>query len=143
MSRPRYYSAEWVEPISTTYRGWKVYELPPNGQGIAALQMLNIIEIFPLAKYAARSSRRAAHTDRGAEAGLSDLRRYLADPRFAKIPLEGMFSKEYARERAKLIDPERRAAMSSPAIRRRPRRHDLSSAVDREGNIVSLIQSDY
>jgi len=98
------FASEWVEPISTDYRGWKVYELPPNGQGMATLEMLNIMERFPLAAGEAMSAD-AFHIKMEAQKlAYADLQRYLADPRFAKVPVEGILSKKYAAERAGLID---------------------------------------
>src|SRR5208283_1071590 len=95
---------EWVEPISTTYRGWTIYELPPNGQGMAALEMLNIMERFPLAQYPA-SSAEAFHIKMEAQKlAYADLRHYLGDPRSAKVPVGGLTSREYAAQRAQTID---------------------------------------
>jgi gamma-glutamyltranspeptidase/glutathione hydrolase len=136
------FTPEWVEPISTTYRGWTVYELPPNGQGMAALEMLNIMETSPPSP---DGPLRVAELHKKIEAmklAYADLGRYNADPRFTKVPVKGILSKEYARERAKLIDPERancEVAAGMPPI------SDTTylSVVDREGNIVSLIQSNY
>ncbi len=109
------YQAEWVDPISTTYRGWTVYELPPNGQGIAALEMLNIMETFPFGELG-HNSARALHTMIEAKKlAYADMIRYDADPRFAKIPVAGLNSKQFAAERAKLIGPH-------PCELQRPRR---------------------
>jgi gamma-glutamyltranspeptidase / glutathione hydrolase len=137
------FAAEWVEPIATEYHGWKVYELPPNGQGIAAIEMLNLMSLFPLATYEPRGAVEL-HTEIEAQKlAYADLRRYVADPRFSKAPVAGLISMEYARERAKLIDPEKAhcdVAAGTPQI------HGdtiYMTAVDREGNIVSLIQSLY
>jgi len=133
---------EWVDPISTTYRGWTVYELPPNGQGMAALEMLNIMERFPIAQDGAGSAD-AYHIKMEAQKlAYSDLRRYLADPRFAKVPSGGIISKEYAAERAKTIDMNKAHCDVEAGD---PRRYGSDtiylSAVDKEGNIVSFIQS--
>ena len=135
---------EWVDPISTTYHGWTVHELPPNGQGIAALEMLNIMETFPLAA-AGHNSVRALHLMIEAKKlAYADMARYDADPKFAKIPIEGLRSKAFARERAKLIDPARANCGVGPGT---PTVTDKGttylSVVDREGNMVSLIQSNY
>jgi gamma-glutamyltranspeptidase / glutathione hydrolase len=138
------YNSEWVDPISTTYHGWTVYELPPNGQGIAALEMLNIMESFPLAD-AGHNSARALHLMIEAKKlAYADMRRYDADPRFAKIPVAAMKSKEYAKLRASLIDPARANCHVDPGT---PAETDHGttylSVVDAEGNMVSLIQSNY
>ncbi len=101
------FSAEWVEPISTTYRGWKVYELPPNGQGMAALEMLNIMEQFSPAKSGPLSSEEIHKRIEAMKLAYADLARYNADPRFAKVPVAGLLSKEYAKQRAQLIDPQK------------------------------------
>jgi len=133
---------EWVEPISTTYRGWTVYELPPNGQGMAALEMLNIFEHFPLAQYGYASAD-AFHVKMEAQKlAYADLRRYLADPKFAKVPSGGIISKPYAAERAATIDLHKAhcdVEAGNPA--RFGNDTTYLTAVDKDGNIVSLIQS--
>jgi gamma-glutamyltranspeptidase/glutathione hydrolase len=138
------FQAEWVEPISTDYHGWKVYELPPNGQGIAAIQMLNLFSLFPLADYPPRGFEELHLQIEAQKLAYSDLARYVADPKFGKVPVEGMISMDYARERAKLIDPARARCDVAPG--QPPVVHGDTiylSVVDREGNIVSLIQSLY
>src|SRR5271163_4732753 len=99
------FSPEWVEPISTTYRGWTVYELPPNGQGMAALEMLNIMETSPASADGPLSVAELHKRIEAMKLAYADLGRYNGDPRFAKIPVKGILSKDYARERARLIDP--------------------------------------
>jgi len=138
------YQSEWVDPVSTTYRGWKVYELPPNGQGVAALAMLNIMEGFPMAQFG-HNSVRALHTMIEAKKiAYADMIRYDADPKFASIPVAGMISKEYATARAKLIDPHKANCTVDAGM---PPGTDTGttylSVVDREGNMVSLIQSNF
>ncbi|HWE49016.1 MAG TPA: gamma-glutamyltransferase [Bryobacteraceae bacterium] len=138
------FQSEWVDPVSTTYRGWKVYELPPNGQGVAALEMLNIMEGFPMAQFG-HNSVRALHTMIEAKKiAYADMIRYDADPRFAKIPVAGLISKEFAAERAKLIDP-RKANCNVEAGVPPGTDHGTTylSVVDRDGNMVSLIQSNF
>ncbi len=136
------FSAEWVEPISTTYRGWRVYELPPNGQGMAALEMLNIMEQFTPAKSGPLSTDEIHKRIEAMKLAYSDLARYNADPRFAKIPTAGIISKDYAQQRAKLISPNK--ANCHPEAGNPPSSDTTYlTAVDREGNIVSLIQSNY
>jgi gamma-glutamyltranspeptidase/glutathione hydrolase len=136
------FSPEWVEPISTTYRDWTVYELPPNGQGMAALEMLNIMETTPASPDGPLSVAELHKKIEAMKLAYADLERYNADPRFAKIPVKGMLSKEYARERAKLINPAKANCEVAPGA---PPFSDTTylSVVDREGNIVSLIQSNY
>jgi gamma-glutamyltranspeptidase / glutathione hydrolase len=138
------YQAEWTDPISTNYRGWTVYELPPNGQGIAALGMLNIMEKFPIAQMG-HNSVKALHTMIEAKKiAYADMIRYDADPKFAKIPVEGLKSKEYAATRAKLIDPSK---ASCGVMAGMPPGTDNGttylSVADKDGNMVSLIQSNY
>ena len=136
------FTPEWVDPISTTYRGWTVYELPPNGQGMAALEMLNIMETAA-ASAEGSSSVGALHLKIEAmKLAYADLRRYNADPRFAKVPVRGLLSKEYAEERARLIDPTK-AKCEIDAGKPPASETTYLSVVDREGNIVSLIQSNY
>ena len=136
------FSAEWVEPISITYRGWKVYELPPNGQGMAALEMLNILEQFSPAKAGPLSTEELHKRIEAMKLAYADLARYNADPRFAKVPVAGLLSKEYAKQRAQLIDP---AKADCEVDAGRPPAGDTTylTVVDREGNIVSLIQSNF
>jgi gamma-glutamyltranspeptidase/glutathione hydrolase len=136
------FSPEWVEPVSTTYRDWTIYELPPNGQGMAALEMLNIMEISPPSAEGPLSVAELHKKIEAMKLAYADLERYNADPRFAKVPVKGMLSKQYAQERAKLIDPNKaNCAVAAGA----PPMSDTTylSVVDREGNIVSLIQSNY
>jgi gamma-glutamyltranspeptidase / glutathione hydrolase len=139
------FSPEWVEPISTSYHGWTVRELPPNGQGIAALEMLNIMERFPLKEYG-HNSVQALHTMIEAKKlAYADLARYVADPRFVKVPVSEMISKSFAEGRAKLIG-NRASCQVSPAdltsvLTAAGRDTTYMTAVDRDGNIVSLIQS--
>ena len=136
--------ADWVEPISTDYRGVRVYEIPPNSQGIAALQMLNILEGFDL-KAMGRESTAFWHTLVEAKKVVyEDRARFVADSDFAKLPVAGLLSKDYARERAKLIDPAR-AAQRIEAGHPPLGAGDTTylAVADADGNMVSLIQSNY
>jgi len=152
----------WVEPVSTNYHGYDVFELPPNGQGIATLQILNILEGFDL-KSMGRNSPDALHTMIEAKKiAWADRAKFYADPTFSKIPVKSLISKEYAAERRKLIDPKRAAktveagvppADSTEAQPTRlppqtPSKLDQGDTIymctaDDEGNMVSLIQSNY
>jgi gamma-glutamyltranspeptidase/glutathione hydrolase len=136
------FTAEWVEPISITYRGWKVYELPPNGQGMAALEMLNILEQFTPAKAGPLSTEELHKKIEAMKLAYADLARYNADPRFAKVPVAGLLSKQYAQQRAQRINP---AKANCDTEAGRPPASDTTylTVVDRDGNIVSLIQSNY
>ncbi len=138
------FQSEWVDPISTDYRGWKVYELPPQGQGIAAIMMLNLFSVFPLPTYDPRGLAELHVQMEAQKLAYADLRRYVADPRSAKVPAPGMISMEYARERAKLIDPNQARCDVQPGNPPNIAGDTIYlSAVDRDGNIVSLIQSNY
>jgi len=136
------FSPEWVEPISTKYRDWTVYELPPNGQGMAALEMLNIMETSPASPDGPLSVAELHKKIEAMKLAYADLARYNADPRFAKVPVKGLLSKEYAKDRAKLIDPNK--ANCEPMAGEPPTSETTYlTVIDREGNIVSLIQSNY
>lgn len=138
------FEAEWVKPISITYGGWKIYELPPNGQGIAALQMLNLFAQFPMSTYAPRGEQELHIQMEAQRLAFADLQRFVADPKFSKAPVEGLLSLEYARERARLIDPQKANCQTQPGKPPQISGDTIYlSVVDREGNIVSLIQSLY
>ena len=139
------YSSEWVEPISTTYHGWTVYEIPPNGQGIAALEMLNMMETFPLAKLGHNSADALHLMIEAKKLAYADMYRYVADPKFSSAPVAGMLSKEYAAQRAKLIDSAKANCNVSPGEPAFPAKGDTTylTVVDGEGNMVSLIQSNF
>src|SRR5437660_2194618 len=138
------HTSTWVEPASVNYRGYDVFELPPNGQGISALQMLNILEGFDL-RAMGRNSPETLHTMIEAKKVVwADRAKFYADPAFAKIPLAGLLSKGYAAARRKLIDPNRAAKQveaGNPALNQGDTIY-LCTADD-EGNMVSLIQSNY
>jgi len=138
------YQPEWVTPLTTNYRGWDVYEIPPNSQGIAALVMLNILEGFPLAEYG-RASAEALHVMIEAKKlAYADMQRHVGDPRFSSVPVEAMLSKAYARERARLIDPRRaQASVDAGALPTHGGDTTYLCAVDAAGNIASLIQSNF
>jgi gamma-glutamyltranspeptidase/glutathione hydrolase len=136
------YAAEWVEPVHTTYRDWTVYELPPNGDGIAALEMLNIMDQFPPDPAGANSPGELHHRIEAMKLAYADVKAYDGDPRFSKIPVDELLSKEWAAKRAKLIDPEHANCTVAPGALGKS---DTTyfSVVDREGNILSIIQSNY
>jgi gamma-glutamyltranspeptidase/glutathione hydrolase len=135
------FSPEWVEPVSTTFRGWTVYELPPNGQGMAALEMLNIMETAPASPDGPSSVAELHKKIEAMKLAYADLYHYNGDPRFSKIPVKGLLSKDYAKERAKLIDPNR----ANCDVKYGMPTSDTTylTAVDKDGNIISLIQSNY
>ncbi|GIU76449.1 MAG: gamma-glutamyltranspeptidase [Bryobacteraceae bacterium] len=134
------YEPEWVQPISTTYRGWRVHELPPNGQGLAVLLMLNIMEQFPAPASGPFSAEALHWKIESMKLAYADLMAYNADPRQARVPLQGLLEKDYAKRRATLIDWKRARCDAQPG---RPRASDTTylAAADDAGNIVSWIQS--
>jgi gamma-glutamyltranspeptidase/glutathione hydrolase len=138
------FAAEWVEPISTTYRDWTVYELPPNGQGLAALEMLNILETTPLGQkgYEFGTAKALHLMIEAKKLAYADLKRYIGDPRGQKLPVEKLLSKEWAAERAKQIGDHANCDVNGGEL---PVGRDTTylSVVDRDGNMVSLIQSNY
>jgi gamma-glutamyltranspeptidase / glutathione hydrolase len=139
------YSSEWAEPISTTYRDWTIYEMPPNGQGLAALEMLNILETQPLGqKDTGFGSTKALHAMIEAKKlAYADLVKYIGDPRKQKFPVNTLLSKEWATQRAQLIDPDHANCDPGPGIVAGGNDTTYLSVVDRDGNMVSLIQSNY
>ena len=141
------YAPQWVDPISTTYRGWTVYEIPPNTQGIAALIMLNLMEQYPLAEYGFHDPRALHVMIEAKKLAYADMIRYVGDPLFGDCPSDALLGKAHAKARSALIDPKNAAANVQPS--------ELAGvtgaggdtiylcAIDRDGNIVSLIQSLY
>jgi gamma-glutamyltranspeptidase/glutathione hydrolase len=138
------HTSTWVDPVSVNYRGYDVFELPPNGQGISTLQILNILEGFDLAKMG-RNSPETLHTMIEAKKiAWADRAKFYADPAFAKIPLAGLLSKEYAAQRRKLIDQNHAAKQVEPGNPALGQGDTIyMCTADDEGNMVSLIQSNY
>jgi gamma-glutamyltranspeptidase / glutathione hydrolase len=134
--------SEWVEPLNTTYRGYEIWELPPNGQGIAALQMLNILEGYDIAALGFGTADYIHLFTEVKKLAFEDRARYYADPLFADVPVTQLVSKKYAAERRKLIDPEKAAKVYDAGIIEAGNTVYLTVA-DKYGNIVSLIQSNY
>src|SRR5205823_1675260 len=136
------FSAEWVEPISIDYRGWKIYELPPNVQGMAALEMLNIMSNFQPDQEGPSGTVELHKKIEAMKLAYADLYRYNADQRFGKVPVTGLLSKEYAAQRASRIDPNKANCAAEAGT---PPLSDTTylAAVDKDGNIASLIQSNY
>jgi gamma-glutamyltranspeptidase/glutathione hydrolase len=149
------FSAEWVEPISTNYRGWTVYEMPPNGQGIAALMMLNILGKFDFSGEKQNSADVLHMEIEAKKLAYADMLHYVADPHYAKVPVAELLSEEHAKARASQVNARRascdvaplevRGAAAGPAPTLPVEAGDTTflSAVDRDGNMVSLIQSNY
>lgn len=134
--------SEWVEPVSTTYRGYEVWELPPNGQGIAALQILNILEGYDIEKMRFGSPEYIHVFTEAKKLAFEDRANYYADPVFAQIPVDQLLSKKYATERRKLIDMDKAAKIYEPGRIEAGNTIYLTIA-DKAGNMVSLIQSNY
>jgi len=134
--------SEWVKPLSTTYRGYEVWELPPNSQGIAALQMLNILEGYDLASMGFGSADYIHVFTEAKKLAFEDRARYYTDPSFSKVPVSQLISKKYATERRKLIDPNK-AAKNFEAGKIESGNTIYLTVADKFGNMVSLIQSNY
>lgn len=138
------HQSEWVEPLSTTYRGYEVWELPPNGQGIAVLQMLNILEAYPLSEYGFGSAEHIHLFIESKKLVFEDRAKYYADPHFNRLPVKQLISKEYADQRRQLINEKKankEVEAGDPLLRNGDTIY-LTTA-DRWGNMVSLIQSNY
>ena len=136
------HTSEWVEPVSVNYRGYDVWELPPNGQGIAALQILNILEGYDI-KGMGFGSKEYIHTFTEAKKlAFEDRAKFYADMDFYKTPVNRLISEDYAAERRQLINPNR-AGRSYPAGQLKDGDTIYMTVADKEGNMVSLIQSNY
>jgi gamma-glutamyltranspeptidase/glutathione hydrolase len=138
------HTSEWVEPISSTYRGVTVWQLPPNGQGLAALQMLNILENFDLAALGRDSTEFWHLLIEAKKLAFADRARYYADPAFSEVPVNGLLDKGYARRRAALIDRSRAARdvdHGDPGLEYGDTTFLVTA--DANGMMVSLIQSNY
>jgi gamma-glutamyltranspeptidase/glutathione hydrolase len=139
----REHTADWVEPVSTNYRGYDIWELPPNGQGIAALQILNLLEHFDIGSMQPNSAEHLHLFIEAKKLAFEDRAVYYADMDFADVPLKALISKEYAAQRVKLIDPKRAAQQVKPGRIKGSADTIYLTAADKEGNMVSLIQSIY
>jgi gamma-glutamyltranspeptidase / glutathione hydrolase len=138
------FAAEWVDPISTDYRGWTVYEMPPNEQGIAALMMLDIVSGFPLGQWGHNSVAALHAMIEAKKLAYADMITYVGDPRFAEVPTKGLLSAAYGRSRAALIDPAKANCNVGPGTPPYAGSDTTYlSTVDRDGNMVSLIQSNF
>ena len=138
------FQAEWVEPVAVNYRGYEVWELPPNGQGIAALQMLNILEGYDLKSLGHNSAEYLHLQVEAKKLAFEDRARYYADPRFAEIPLQRLLSKGYAAQRRRLIQPQRALDRIDSGNRQLDQGDTIYlTTADRDGMMVSLIQSNY
>jgi gamma-glutamyltranspeptidase / glutathione hydrolase len=133
--------SEWIDPVSVNYRGYDVWELPPNGQGIAALQMLNILEGFDLAAMGFGSAEYIHHFVEAKKLVFEDRAKYYADMEFAKVPIARLLAKDYAAERRKLINARRAGRYEAGKISDGGTIY--LTVADQYGNIISLIQSNY
>ena len=134
------HTSTWVEPIQTSYRGYDVYEMPPNTQGMTVLQMLNMLERFDIASLGYDSAAYVHLLIEIKKLAFADRDRYLADPELARVPVDRLISKAYADERVEEIDPDR-AGDYSPGLGAVSGDTQVFCAVDREGNAVSFINS--
>jgi len=138
------HKSEWVEPVSTNYRGYDIWELPPNTQGIAALQMLNILEGYDIKGMGFGSTAYIHHFIEAKKLAFEDRARFYADPAFHKIPVNELISKKYAAQRRKLIEPKKAAKTYSAGDPKLDQTDTIYLTVaDGDGNMVSLIQSNY
>ncbi len=136
------HTSEWVDPVSVNYRGYEVWELPPNGQGIAALQMLTILENFDIAAMGFGSAEYMHLFTEAKKLAFEDRAKFYADPAFNEIPVQQLISRDYGKKRAALINPDRAANSYTPGQLDQSSTIYLTTA-DSEGNMVSLIQSNY
>ena len=138
------HKSEWVEPVSVNYRGYDIWELPPNGQGIAALQILKTLEPFNLKAMGLDSAEYVHHFVEAKKLAFADRAKFYADMDFAKVPVASLISKEYNYARAKLIDADKAAASVEPGNPNLLHGDTIYlTTADKEGNMVSLIQSNY
>lgn len=137
------HKGEWVEPVSTKYRGVDVWELPPNGQGIATLQMLNILEGYDFSKIAFGSTEHVHLFVEAKKLAFEDRAKFYADPAFAKAPVDWLISKDYAAERRKLISPDHAMQTVEAGMHKLDGDTIYLTTADAQGNMVSLIQSNY
>ena len=136
------FHSEWTPPVSSNYRGYDVWELPPNGQGIAALQILNILENYNIKKMGLFSAEYIHLFTEAKKLVFADRAKYYADPDFSKIPVQELISKSYAKDRAKLINLSEAAQTDQPGVLESGDTIYLTAA-DQYGNMISLIQSNY
>ena len=142
------FKPEWIEPVSTTYHGWTVSELPPNSSGVAVLEMLNIMETFPLKEWGHNSTKSLHAMIEAKKLAYNDLLKYIGDPEFSKLPTAELMSKPYAEKRAATIDPNKAACLVVPGQLTSMAQKTAGDTIymtvaDKDGNMVSFIQSIY
>jgi gamma-glutamyltranspeptidase/glutathione hydrolase len=135
------HTSEWVDPVSTNYRGYDVWELPPNGQGMVTLQMLNILEGFDMKSFGFGSPEHIHYFTEAKKLAFEDRAKYYADMNFVKVPIAQLISKQYAEERRKLINPKRAGSYQAGELSARGTIY--MTVADKDGNMISLIQSNY
>ncbi len=137
------HASEWVEPLSTSYRGYDVWELPPNGQGIAVLQMLNILESYDMKSFGFGSPEHIHYFVEAKKLAFEDRAKYYADMAFAKVPVQTLISKEYAAKRRELVSDRRAATAPQAGTISNTDNTIYLTVADKDGNMVSFIQSNY
>jgi gamma-glutamyltranspeptidase/glutathione hydrolase len=137
------HTSEWIDPVTTNYRGYDIWELPPNGQGIAALQMLNLLEPYDLATYGFGSPEPIHYFVEAKKLAFVDRAKYYADMRFYEVPVQRLISKEYAIERGKEINDLRASQNPQAGVIANTDNTIYLTVADKDGNMVSFIQSNY
>ncbi len=137
------YASEWIDPVSVNYRGYEVWELPPNGQGIAALQMLNLLEAYDMKSYGFGSPEHIHYFVEAKKLAFEDRAKYYADPRFANIPVKTLLSKSYADQRRQQIRDNRASREPQAGVIADTDNTIYLTVADKDGNMVSFIQSNY
>jgi gamma-glutamyltranspeptidase/glutathione hydrolase len=135
--------SEWIEPVSVNYRGYDVWELPPNGQGIAALQMLNILEHYDMKSFGFGSPEHIHYFVESKKLAFEDRAKYYADLNFSNVPVQTLISKEYAARRLEAISAVRAAKTPQPGVIADTDNTIYLTVADKDGNMVSFIQSNY
>ncbi|MDR2584901.1 MAG: gamma-glutamyltransferase, partial [Prevotellaceae bacterium] len=137
------HTSDWIDPVTTNYRGYDVWELPPNGQGIAALQMLNILEYYDLKSFGFGSPEHIHYFVEAKKLAFEDRAKYYADPAFANVPVQALISKEYGAERQQMISDLRASTSPQPGIIANTNNTIYLTVADKDGNMVSFIQSNF
>ena len=137
------HTSEWIEPVTTNYRGYDVWELPPNGQGIAALQMLNILEHYDMKSFGFGSPEHIHYFVEAKKLAFEDRAKYYADPAFTRVPIQTLISKAYGAERQKLINDQRASTGVQPGVIAHTNNTIYLTVADKDGNMVSFIQSNF
>ena len=135
--------SEWIEPVSTNYRGFDVWELPPNGQGIAALQMLNLLEHYDIKSFGFGSPEHIHYFVESKKLAFEDRAKYYADMDFYNVPVQQLISKEYAAQRREAISDRKASQNPQPGVLANTDNTIYLTVADQNGNMISLIQSNY